>query len=352
MRVWVDLANSPHVAICDPIVRRLEDEGARVFVTARDHAQTLELARERWPNVEAVGGESPAGLARKGASILSRARTLALFAHDYRPDVAFAHGSYAQVVGARLVGVPAVTMMDYEGQPANHLSFRLSQQVVVPSVFPEEALRRLGVRPRHVRRYQGFKEELYLASFTPDPTVIRSLGLDVKRLLVVMRCGPDGALYQRGRNSRIDALIEAAIAAEAQVVLLPRIREHRVRYSGVTGLTVPEHPVDGRSLVGLADLMIGAGGTMTREAALLGTPAYTIFNGRLPAVDRELVRLGLLHDLREGGLPLFSPRGARVASSIPPDRHEEILGVVISAIAEAAGERVGVVTRIPLHETT
>jgi predicted glycosyltransferase len=38
---------------------------------------------------------------------------------------------------------------------------------------------------------------------------------------------------------------------------------------------------------------------MNREAALLGTVAYTVFVGRLAAVDAELIRRGLLHDLRD-----------------------------------------------------
>ncbi len=36
------------------------------------------------------------------------------------------------------------------------------------------------------------------------------------------------------------------------------------------------------------DLVIGGGGTMTREAAVLGVPAYTYFAGKWGAVDQYL----------------------------------------------------------------
>ena len=49
-----------------------------------------------------------------------------------RPDVAFSQGSYAQLFAAQLAGIPSVTMMDYEHQPGNHLSFRPTRRVIVP----------------------------------------------------------------------------------------------------------------------------------------------------------------------------------------------------------------------------
>jgi predicted glycosyltransferase len=66
-------------------------------------------------------------------------------------------------------------------------------------------------------------------------------------------------------------------------------------------LVVPDRAVDSRSLIYLADLVLGAGGTMTREAALMGIPTYSVFAGEQPAVDRELERRGRLRLLRSAG---------------------------------------------------
>jgi uncharacterized protein len=65
------------------------------------------------------------------------------------------------------------------------------------------------------------------------------------------------------------------------------------------GLIVPERAVDGRSLAALADLVVSAGGTMIREAAVLGTPVWSIFEGRLGAVDELLVSEGRVRLLRD-----------------------------------------------------
>jgi predicted glycosyltransferase len=64
-------------------------------------------------------------------------------------------------------------------------------------------------------------------------------------------------------------------------------------------VVVPRRAVDGRSLVALADLLVSAGGTMNREAAVLGTPVWSIFEGRLGAVDELLARQGRLRFLTD-----------------------------------------------------
>jgi predicted glycosyltransferase len=57
--------------------------------------------------------------------------------------------------------------------------------------------------------------------------------------------------------------------------------------------------VDAQSLIALSDLVVSAGGTMNREAAALGIPVYTIFGGRLGAVDEALLREGRLRRLAD-----------------------------------------------------
>jgi predicted glycosyltransferase len=331
MRVWIDLANSPHVPLFVPIVRTLEEQGDEVVLTARDHAQTVPLAVDLWPDVTVIGGESPPGKARKAASILSRSNDLRRFARTSRPDVALSHGSYAQIVAARLARVPAVTMMDYEHQPANHLSFRFARRVIVPGTFPEASLRRFGARPKKVVRYEGFKEELYLAGVAPDPAALVSLGLELDRVTAAMRPPPEGALYHAHGNPRFDAILEHVLSEGGQVVLLPRTAEQAARYRR-SHVAIPERPVDGRVLLATVDLTIGAGGTMTRESALLGTPTYTVFLGQLAAQDAELIRLGRIVDLRaEGTLPAVE---RRATPTEPQDsgRAKEILDLVLRTV--------------------
>jgi uncharacterized protein len=334
MKVWIDLANSPHVPFFVPLVYAFRGRGDEVVLTARDHAQTRALAEAAWPEVKIIGGVSPAGRLAKGRAIAGRALELRRFARAQRPDIALSHGSYAQVVGARLARVPAVTMMDYEHQPANHLSFRLAGRVIVPASFPAESLMKFGARSAKVVRYEGFKEQLYLAGVAPDPGVLLSLGLDLERITTAMRPPPEGALYHREGNSRFDDILDYVLAEGAQVVMLPRdpAQATRLRRPGVV---IPERPVDGTTLLATVDFTIGAGGTMTRESALIGTPTYTVFLGELATVDAELIRLGRIIDLRDSGLPKVErkPSGA-VGGDVA--RAQAIIQTVLATVDSAA----------------
>lgn len=333
MRVWIDLANSPHVVLFGRVVDRFRASGWEVLLTARDHAQTVALARRRWPDVVVVGGESPPGRAAKARSIARRSEQLRRVARHARPDAALSHGSYAQVVAARAAGVPVVTMMDYEYQPANHLSFRLAQRVVVPALFPQEALRRFGAARKAIR-YEGFKEELYLAGFEPDPGVLDELGLDPHDVIAVLRPPPGGALYHRHGNPRFAEILRRTLADPGvRAVLLPRTADQVAEYARLDGAVIPRRAVDGSSLLACADLTVGAGGTMNRESALLGTPTYTVFAGRLAAVDAALIRSGRLHDLRaDGTFPVLEKRRAPL-EPIPASRSLAILDVIERTVA-------------------
>jgi uncharacterized protein len=299
MRVWIDVTNSPHVVIFRPFIDRLRARGHEVTVTSREFAQTIGLLdRFGIPHTPfgAHGGASRRGKAR---AMADRSRALAAFARRERFDLAVAHGSTDQPLAARLAGTPQVSMFDYEYAAAmHHWNGRLASRVLVPSAIPEEVLTRYGIRPPKLVRYPGLKEEYYLADHTMDDGVLAELGLDRGRLIAVLRPPPEVTLYHRGASTDLFTRTLARLLAEpdVQAVVLPRTDEQRAQLAGGPAI-VPARPVDGPSLVAAADLVVSAGGTMNREAAALGVPAWTPFAARLGAVDRRLIDEGRLRRL-------------------------------------------------------
>ena len=148
MRIWIDLSNSPHALLFRPVARRLEELGHSVLITARDNAQTVGLARKRWPEVTVIGDASPNGRLAKAGSMLKRVAGLRAWARSAQPDVALSHNSYGQILAARWLRIPAVTAMDFEHQPANHLAFRLARTVLLPTALEHSQVRRQGATTR------------------------------------------------------------------------------------------------------------------------------------------------------------------------------------------------------------
>jgi predicted glycosyltransferase len=229
-----------------------------------------------------------------------RSGALARWAAGRRFDVAMGHGSNDVSVAAALLRIPAATAFDYEFAAAqHHVNCRLCRVVMVPETIPPERLARYGAKPSKLRRYPGLKEEYYLADFEPSEAVLAELGLERARPLVVVRTPPEVSLYHRFENPLFRQVLERLADDDVQAVVLPRTPEQRDEVRRLGAFVVPDHAVDAQSLVAYADLVISAGGTMNREAVALGTPVYTTFEGRLGAVDDELLRDGRLRRLTD-----------------------------------------------------
>ena len=300
MRIWIDLANSPHVPFFRALIPEFVARGHQVEITARDFAQTVELALNAGMTPHVIGGHGGGSIRGKARNLIGRSGVLVKWARDRGFDVALSHNSYAQIAAAAALGVKAVTLMDYEHQPANHLAFRLASRVIVPRAFPGAELKKYGASTRKVKRYEGTKEDVYLADFVPDPEFaenLRGLGVESKDVLVVARPPAREALYHRFENELFaELLLSLSARADVKIILLPRSDAQRADYETrkLANLSMPHAALDGANLIAAADLVISAGGTMNREAAALGVPAVSIYAGKWAAIDQELVNEGRL----------------------------------------------------------
>ena len=318
MNVWIDLTNSPHVLVMRPVIDELRRRGHEVEVTARDFAQTLELcARFGIPHT-AIGRHRGGGLAAKARGLAARSLSLARWARRRRFDLALGHGSNDITVAAALLRIPSTTTFDYEWATVQHnVNCRLARAVVVPDAIPLERLHRYGARGK-VHTYPGLKEEYYLADFEPDEAVLRELSVDRERPLAVVRTPPDVSLYHRFANDLFTQVL-VRLATAAQAVVLPRTPDQRTELERQGGFIIPSHAIDAQSLIAYADLVVSAGGTMNREAAALGTPVYTIFEGRPGAVDENLIAQGRLKRLTRPEDIAIERRDARAPPRIRRD---------------------------------
>ncbi len=303
MRIWIDLANSPHVPFFRALIPEFVERGHQVEITARDFAQTVELATKAGMMPHVIGGHGGGKLTAKAGNLIGRAAALRKWARDRGFDLAVSHNSYAQISAAAALGIKTVTLMDYEHQPANHLAFRLASRVIVPRAFPAKELRKYGASTRKVRRYDGIKEDTYLADFTPDPRfpeALRKLGVASEEVLVVARPPAREALYHRFENELFDELIfHLSSRPDVKIILLPRSDAQRAAYESrkFSNVIMPREALDGANLIAAADFVASAGGTMNREAATLGVPAASVYAGKWAAIDEELVREGRLQRL-------------------------------------------------------
>ncbi len=295
VKIWVDFTNSPHVLVLRPVIADLRARGHEVTVTARDFAQTLELCQRFGIEHTVIGRHRGGNVAAKAWGLGARSFELLRWARGRRFDLALGHGSNDVTVAAAALRIRSATMFDYEWAAAQHnVNCRLARAVVVPDAIPPERLYRYGARGK-IRSYAGLKEEYYLADFEPDPGVLDVLGLKREQPIVMLRTAPAVSLYHRFENDLFAQVLERVRGQQA--VVLPRTDQQRDELERAGGFIVPSHAIDAQSLIAFADLVVSAGGTMNREAVALGTPVFTVFEGRPGAVDERLIAEGRLKRL-------------------------------------------------------
>ena len=108
------------------------------------------------------------------------------------------------------------------------------------------------------------------------------------RPLIVVRPPAPWTAYHRFENDLFDDLLAYLGGQDRRSIalFLPRILNQVQSVSHFQNLHVAKKVFDGPDLLYCADGVISGGGTMNREAAVLGTPTYTVFKGKMGAVDQ------------------------------------------------------------------
>jgi predicted glycosyltransferase len=312
--VWIDVCNSPHVLFFRPIIAELQRRGVRVLITAQDFGQTVGLLDLYRIPYRSIGGQTGKSLLSKGGVTLFRSIRLAWEVRRHHPHLLVSHGSRAGVIAARLLRIPALTLDDYE-HSFTRINNVLSTVLLFPAVIPIADLVATGVPQGKVRQYPGFKEEVYLSDYQ-GPVSKRLPGVPVPDDAVVVLLRPP-ATTAHYHNEESDRLLTAVLRHleghrnAYTLVVCRNVRQREMMESLLFGkerFHVVGMAVDGLELLSLVDLMIGGGGTMNREAALLGIPTYSFFAGEKAAVDRALEKAGLLHFVKTerdvAGIPI------------------------------------------------
>ena len=297
-KIWIDIDNSPHVPFFKPIMQKLESRGFEIILTARDTYQVCDLLKFHQLSCRVVGRHYGKNKLLKVLGNCLRTAQLLPIAAKVRPDLAISHGSRAQILAGVLLGIPTIMMHDYEH--STKTGFVEPNWVLTPEIIPKATMN--GKRGRTLT-YPGLKEDVYIPQFQPDPSILQALGVSPSNILVTLRPPATEAHYHNPEAEKLFAAALELFSANPNVraVTLPRsarqsavLRQRWATLIASGQMIIPSSPVDGLNLIWFSDLVVSGGGTMNREAAALEVPVYSIFRGKIGAVDRYLSESGRL----------------------------------------------------------
>jgi predicted glycosyltransferase len=303
VRAWIDIDNPPQARYLLPVARRFEQAGHDVLLTARAHGDTFAILRSEGAEFEAIGSSFGKGLPRKLYGLGRRARTLVDFIRHQAAEVDLVlTGSRAATLAARRLGIPSFVIIDYEY--VSLLFYELSgSHILYPSVIDATAFRRRGVSRKHLMPFDGLKEDISFADIDLHSISPHEFGdTSASAVHILFRPPAEDSHYYRRESRELALELLRYLAAEGtRVVFSPRERRQEAYLDEVSRWQhdpiVLREPVPFVSLLKGVDAVVSAGGTMLREAAYLGVPAYSVFRGSIGAVDRYLAstrRLSLL----------------------------------------------------------
>jgi predicted glycosyltransferase len=190
--------------------------------------------------------------------------------------------------------------MDYEHakpMPLAYPNWSIVPDVITNNYVPFHA--------RRVLRYPGIKEDVYINNFKPNSRIYKSLDIlvDEQNILITVRPPATEAHYHNPQSEILfEEMLDYLLTLNNLVlIVLPRNDKQKGQIESLRAeaiknkkIVMPKNAVDGINLIWHSDLVISGGGTMNREAAALGVSVYSIFRGKIGAVDRYLAAQGRL----------------------------------------------------------
>lgn len=298
LKIWVDIDNAPHVLVLSPIIRRLRSLGHEVWISARDFGQVVPLLKLHGLSAEIIGQHAGKSKYRKILFLFSRSVRLFFYAFNRHFDLALSHGSRATFAPCRLLRIPLVLMQDYEYTAFPPFICRWASLWLLPKVVTNEILKLRGYNINKRLEYPGLKEELYIYADRPNSGILTELGISESKVIILLRPPATMAHYHIHASEELFFLSLDYLAAcpNVHIILLPRTPgqakdlEYYIQSKMIPNISIPDKVYRGPELILSVDIVMGGGGTMNREAACLGVPVYSMFAGKLGAVDRHLIQ--------------------------------------------------------------
>jgi predicted glycosyltransferase len=277
VRVWYDACTGKQVRYGAAIAERLRKSGHEVIFTTREHPDTLALARIIGESPIVIGKYRPSSLYSRLEASAKRIIQFSKLFKDNPPDIAISHQSVELCRTAFGLGIPIILTADTpHAKAVNKLTIPFAATLVVSEALPKRFLR--NYCPDSIIQFKGVDETAWIKDLKPPKKSA------LEKPLIIVRALETKAAYALG-TADYTSKIARKLETLGNVLILKRYNAAGKNEFG-----------DSVKIVANADLVVSAGGTLSREAALQGVPSIVISE-----LGRTYVNTYLAHK----GFPIF-----------------------------------------------
>ena len=295
MKIWFDLSNSPHINMFYDLIKDLESEGHEIIITSRPLANTVELLDQKKLHHTVIGQHYGKNIFKKLFGYPIRVLQLRNHLLPLKPDLAVSQSSFHSPLVARLLGIPSIYTNDNEHAMGNILCFLFASRILIPEKMSIPSLFKSSIFSRKFIRYPGIKEGIYLWIAAAKISNNRKQVPAPSNLKIYIRPEPLTAQYYNGKQNFLDDII-VELQCKYDITVLTRDKTQFLHYSHPRFIHIhlPPKPLRFDEVATYCNLFIGAGGSMTRELAIIGIPTISVYQGALLDVDKLLISKRLM----------------------------------------------------------
>jgi len=290
MKIWYDACTGKHVRYAVAVAKRFRELGHEMILTTRRHPDTTALANILNEKFTVVGAYNPRSLYTRLKESARRMLQFCKMFEENPPDIAIAHQSVELCRVAFGLNIPIILTADTpHAYAVNKLTIPFSDTLITSEAIPKNFFKRYGAQK--IIQFKGVDEVAWIKNFRPTKKY------QFEKPLIIIRQMETRASYAIGKTDITEKLAKK-LSSLGNVLFLPRFHGKRKKE-----LKTPKEYIDSATLVAHADLVIGIGGTITREAALQGIPTIAISTLGYSYVN---------HYLAKKGFPLFIVKPSKV----------------------------------------
>jgi predicted glycosyltransferase len=291
MKIWIDFINTPQVTFFIPFINDFRKNGHEVMLTCRNSGNTVSLLENTGFPFVIISEGAGRGMLQKLFFFSLRLIKLFRYVKKNKPDIAASQSSFYQPVVARLLRVPCLYTNDNEYARGNLFGFLFACEVFLPKSLMGMSFVKRWPLKKKVFFYPSVKEAIYLSQQTFSDKTDHGKGTKI-----YFRPEPWSAQYYKGPLNFFDDIL-IKLSLNYEVIVLSRDQKQCAHYlqEKFNNLKVLLSPLTLGEIANDCLLFIGAGGSMTREMAVLNIPVISIYQSELLSVDNSLIDMGLMN---------------------------------------------------------
>jgi predicted glycosyltransferase len=279
MKIWYDACTGKHVRYGAAIAKILREMGHEIIFTTREHPDTVALAKMLGETPIIVGRYNPSSLYERLMESSSRTLQLLGLFKDKLPDIAVSHQSVELCRVAFGLNIPILLTADTpHAKAVNKLTIPLADVLITSKAIPKAIFKRYGAHK--IVQFDGIDEVAWVQS----AKFLKKY--EFPKPLIVVRQMETKAAYALGRVD-VTKRLAKKLANLGNVLFIPRYTNRKIE-----GVFSTEEFMDTVALASEADLVVSVGGTIAREAALLGTPSIVLTEFGRTYVNKYLAQKG------------------------------------------------------------